>query len=424
MSLLNKTYYYLKNEELTKYLLFFILLRIILNSIVSYIMVLISNGNFNLIIYYILLSYIQKMFNSLIIQPIISKLTNSIQKKFYKNYTFQYNKLTYECKNSKIHSQFIENIRDATQSITMMIDWGLLQAISLFSAFISIFITFSQKDLINHLFIFLIIYSLFYLLVIKKKQKNYSKSQKEHQSKRAQNNAKEFLYSIPFQYKEISPDFIINIKENTLDSQLFMAKSWNQLIILNDSMIEFISCFLIYLCSNDILTFMLIVISMNKLSGAIQGLNGFMTQYQRFNSEYNNFEEFWEKDLEFENNFIKLSIKDHDIKIGNIQILRGDNYTIKNDISLNKLKFSLGMKILIQGPSGHGKSSFLKGLFGLIKSSNIDFSYGSGIQYYHSVSDYFQEIKERMPSSKVSLRDYFKGEINNEIIKEYLLQAW
>jgi hypothetical protein len=29
-----------------------------------------------------------------------------------------------------------------------------------------------------------------------------------------------------------------------------------------------------------------------------------------------------------------------------------------------------------------------------------------------------------MPSSKVSIRDYFKGESRNDIIKEYLLQAW
>ncbi len=364
------------------------------------------------------------MFGPIIIQPIVIELTNSIQKKFYKNYTYQYNKLTYECKNSKVHSQFIENIKHAYNSITMIIEWGLLQSINLISAFTGVIITFSKKGLIKHLIIFLVIYSLFYFLIIQKKQKNHSKMRKENQRKRSQNNTKEYLYSIPFQYGEISPEFMIDIKENTLNSEFFMEKSWNQLFIINDSMIEFISILLIYLCSNDIMTFMLIVISMNKLSGAIQGLNSFMTQYQIFNTDFNNFEEFWNKDLEFENNFTKLSIADYDIEIGNVEIIRGDNYTIKKDPSLGKLKILPGMKFLIQGPSGHGKSSFLKGLFGLIKSSIVDFSYGSGIQYYHSVSDYFQEIKERMPSSNVTIRDYFKGETNNNMIKEYLLQAW
>jgi ABC-type bacteriocin/lantibiotic exporter with double-glycine peptidase domain len=169
---------------------------------------------------------------------------------------------------------------------------------------------------------------------------------------------------------------------------------------------------------------MLIIISMNELSAAIQGLSNFITTYQRILCDYNNFKEFWEKDIEFEKDFIKLLIRDNNIVINNIEIIRGDNYVIKKDKSIDKLYILPKMKFLIQGPSGHGKSSFLKGIFGLIKTSTVDFSHGTGIQYYHSVSDYFQEIKEKMPSSKVSIRDYFKGEINNDIIKNYLLQAW
>jgi len=178
----------------------------------------------------------------------------------------------------------------------------------------------------------------------------------------------------------------------------------------------------IYIASNDIITFMLIMISMNKLSSAINGLSNFMTMYQRVNSDFNIFKEFWLTDLDFEKDFVKLSVYDHSLEIDDIDIKRGD-YNIKNDPNLGKINFYPSIKVLIQGPSGHGKSTFLKGIFGLIKSS-INFSYGSGIQYYHSVSDYFQEIKERMPSSKVSLRNYFKEEQNNEVIRYYLLQAW
>lgn len=422
MTLLNETYTYLCDESETKFLFIFIILKLILNIFVSYIMVLISNGQFNLIIYYIGLLYIQKIFDPLIIDPIITRLTNNIQKKFYKNYTLQYDKLTYECKNSKIHSQFIENINLANHSITNIIEWGLHQIISLTSAIISVYITFYKKKLIKHLLAFIMIYGVFYHFIFKKKQEQYSKLQKKNQKKRSQNNTKEYLYSVPFQYNEISPEFMINIKKNSLDCQLENNNAWNKLILLNDSMIEFISSILIYLSSSDIVTFMLIIISMNKLSGAINGLSNFMTMYQRINSDFNNFTEFWLNDLEFKKDFVKLSIHDHPIEINKIDIQRG-KYHIMNDTSLEKINFYPGIKVLIQGPSGHGKSTFLKGVFGLIKTS-INFSYGSGIQYYYSVSDYFQEIKERMPSSKVSLRDYFKGETNNQIIKDYLLRAW
>lgn len=424
MKLLHESYNYLKNESLSKYLLLFIFIKIIINSTVTYIMILISDGNFTLISTYIILASVQKIFNSLIIEPIIIKLNNSIQIKFYKYYTYQYNKLTYECKNNKMHSQFIENIRNAYFAITNVIDWGLNQTISLFLSFTSVFITFSKKGLKIHLLVFLSFYSLFYYFVFKKKQKNYNKIQRELQDKKSQNNAKEHLYSIPFQYEEIDVEQMINIKKSTLDSQMIISQSWNNLLIINDSVIEFISIILIYVCSTDVMTFMLIVISMNKLSGSIQGLNNFMTQYQRFNNDFNNFYNFWYDDLQFKNNYVKLYIKEQNIELNNIEIIRGNDYTIKKDSSLESIKFLPNSKVLIQGPSGHGKSSFLKAFFGLLKSSKVEFSYGSGIQYYHSVSEYFQEIKEKMPSSKVSLRDYFKGETNNDIIKEYLLYAW
>ena len=110
-------------------------------------------------------------------------LTNSIQIKFYKNYTLQYNKLTYECKNSKLHSQFIENINMANQSIANIIDWGIHEIISLTSAIIGVIITFSKKNLIKHLFVFIMIYGIFYHTILKKKQENYSKLQKKNQKK-------------------------------------------------------------------------------------------------------------------------------------------------------------------------------------------------------------------------------------------------
>ena len=193
MPLLNQAYNYIKNEPYTKYLICLLIFELIFNTIISYIIVVISNGKFNLIVYYMVLSYIQKMFNPIIIQPIIIKLTISIQSKFYKDYTYQYDKLTYECKNSKMHSQFIENIKDAYHSIESVIDWGLIQSFSLVSAFTSVIITFSKKGLMKHLIIFLIIYSLSYYYIIKKKQEDYSKIQIENRNKRLKNIIGSFL---------------------------------------------------------------------------------------------------------------------------------------------------------------------------------------------------------------------------------------
>jgi ABC-type Mn2+/Zn2+ transport system ATPase subunit len=76
-----------------------------------------------------------------------------------------------------------------------------------------------------------------------------------------------------------------------------------------------------------------------------------------------------------------------------------------------------------------GKSTILKAIFGLLNNAKVEMLSSTGEQVqgnslYRTVADYYQEIKERMPTSLITLRNFFKNESDNEVIQQYLLYAW
>ena len=50
-------------------------------------------------------------------------------------------------------------------------------------------------------------------------------------------------------------------------------------------------------------------------------------------------------------------------------------------------------------------------------------SSGEPPNYYHDAADMFQAIREKMPSSKITIRDWFKDEQDNDFIMKMMLIA-
>ena len=77
-----------------------------------------------------------------------------------------------------------------------------------------------------------------------------------------------------------------------------------------------------------------------------------------------------------------------------------------------------GHRILIQGPSGGGKSTFMEGILGKIKgvhlTNNID-----PIHYQSKFIEMYQKIRDSLPTSNITIREIFFG-ATDDIIKECL----
>ena len=223
------------------------------------------------------------------------------------------------------------------------------------------------------------------------------------------------LNSIPFQYKERSSDYIINliIKKYYYNNEI--ERRWTAISITMQFLNTSIAIYIGYLCLDDIKNFIFMSLITMQLSNSISNLSNFLTQSSRFIDDWENLINFWNNTIS-KPEPIKLALPD-DLLITDLNISRG-KFKLCFDINIKSLKFNIGIKILLTAKTGTGKSTFMDALTG--KIPGITMNYGSPENYYYLVADMFQTINEKIPSSTVTIRNYFKDKLDDVLIYEYL----
>lgn len=434
-SLFETCIYYLKQIHHTKYMIMLTILNdMVLTILMSDLLVRISNGSFNLVPFYLFGLVIGPILDGFLISPLTTHIVNHVRMNFIADSMHKYDSLSFDSKALKNYASFEQALNPAEQSIRMMIDWGLPNIISLFSSICGLIWTFYQKSLLELLMVLVVILSVCYYFVIRKLQNNFTSIHKKLRKIRHKIYAKMQLDGLSFQYKEYKPDHMIKSTNIVCQNDITIEQTWTRISSLTNVMIELMCACFIYISCHNISDFMLLSFVLKQLNNSISHANNFFTSYNRMKNDFDNYIDYW-KNTELLNEPTKLDISSQDhIEIKNINIKRSDYLiTMAPDFCFRKISMDniyqpfiikSGMKILIYGPSGHGKSSFVKALFGLASNSIVELSYGEGKNFYHQVSDYFQEIKGVMPISKVTIQDIFKGETDMDVIKKYLLKAW
>lgn len=412
---------YAKKISETTYLLTTLLFdNLIIPLITSELIVLITDGRINLIKYYIMIQIISQLLNDFFIVKMISVISHKIKKIYLENQIRKYDTLSFADRRTKTASGFNQISESASWSVYLMIDWGVPSIMNLIGTIVGVLYTCMRKGLLVHLSISVGVIMIIFYLVIRPRQKNYTTEDKAFKKIRNTINEKTEMYLIPFQYKEYRPDHIITQKNIVLDEQLKNNNNWQIITGLTSSTNYIVTMTICYTMSNNVTDFMLVMFTMNQLSRAISQVNNFITQFNRIKNDYDNMEEFW-SNCTFKKESKKIQLKES-IHVINFEVDQG-SIKLKLDKNFGNWILKPDSKMLWYGPTGHGKSTLKKALFGLI-DSKIKLSNGKPKNYYHLVADYYQEIKEKTPSSKTSLRDYFKGEQCNSLIEEYLKFAW
>lgn len=418
--MISTTWFYAKKINGTKSLIMSLFFdNVILTLILAELMVIIGSGSNEVIMYYVTLEIISKLANNFWIQNLIIDVSTEIRIMYTNDQIIKYDTLRFDDRPRKTATGFYDIVEKASNAIFLIIYWGLPQITSLIGNLVAVLYTCSQKGLFTHLVIAFWIIGCIYYFVINPKQNMYTVTDKKFKKFRNTLAEKMTMDLIPFQYKEYNPEHIIKLRNEITRGFTIMEKKWCMIAGITSSSNHFLAMGICYAMSDNIVDFMLIFMTMNNLTNTISNLTGFLTQYNRMKNDFDNMDDFW-KDCQFKNEPEKLPFKEN--KIIGFHVKQG-KIDLKLDSNFGEWIMRPGMKMLLSGPTGHGKTTLKKALFGLIET-DMKFEYGKPKNFYHAVADYFQEIKEKTPSSKTSLRDYFKEEESNKIIEEYLRLAW
>jgi ABC-type transport system involved in cytochrome bd biosynthesis fused ATPase/permease subunit len=394
-----------------------IIIEMVLPVIIGMLTIMITEGSETLALYMLLLKFTNSTLSMYVLRPLYIDIATYVKTNAIKCAFNTYATVSFQDKITKTSTEYKEVTEPYVSAIYALIEWGLCNFFSLAGNILVVLYVFYTKGILIQLIAAMLLFCIAYHFAISKKQNELTKLDKKLKKDNNSLLAKVQMYLIPFQYKEYTPADITNNYTKVYNNNNTIVK---QYIIINNftstanGLISLIVC---YMSMEDIPSFLLMTIVMNQLTFSITESMWFLNQYNRYKNDYDNFINFL-KNVIYEQEPDKLYINDSGITVTSIDIKR-DKYSI---MSHDEFTIQKGDAVLITGPTGHGKSSLIQAIFGLIPG--VTLSHGNPNNYYHTVADYYQVIKEKMPSNKVSLRDFFKGEENNNLIEEYLKLAW
>lgn len=386
----------------------------------SWFIILISDGKIEYITYYIIIELLMPFIDSLITTVRIDARFK-IAELFLESEYNKYNNLSFLSKNQSTPDDFRRNLIDAYNSIDLIIDWGLPELINVCSSICSSIFIFYSKNMYLSGIIIIFINILSYFILIKKMQKQYFDA-RESRKKENDKLYNLIILNLPmFRQKEISPNKIIENDLKIIHNHGLDHKNWHKIVTVTNLTNRI--PLLILLCQNDNTKILLLLNVLSQINNSVASLMSFLNQSNRILSNYSTYIDFW-KNLEFKEEPTALPLP-ISINITDLNITL-DNFTLKFTPSISSISIKQNDKILIKGPSGHGKSTFINSLLGKINGLTLDENKPEN--YFHHYIEFYQSIKENLPTSTITVRQIFDSDSNDDTIinccKLCLIDDW
>jgi ABC-type transport system involved in cytochrome bd biosynthesis fused ATPase/permease subunit len=423
---------------LTKYYVLIDVVSTIVCSIVSaHLMIKIANGDKDSVPYHIGISLLVLVIDNLVLKWMSTKIGIGVTNTFISDTNKLYTKVHYEERANKTASGAKEKKDSARYSFIMVSDWGLPTLIGLIGTGLSVLTTFFAKKMLIQFALCTFIGALFYHFYVKKKQEDFTELDKDVRKHNQRILELVRLKTVSFQGGETKEEEMTNLETEIETKKSEVRMKWIVIGSIVSIVNQLISTTIIIISTSNLTDYVLYHIGWGKhvelnmfntqdymlfslvlmqWAGAVSSIISFMTQFSGMKSDYDNFVDYW-NGVRFADEPENMKISE-DLKITGYNIVHGEQ-VFRFDKSITEIPYNIGRKFLVLGPTGHGKSTFVNAILG--KISGMTMNIGAPSNYYHNASDMFQSIREKLPASKTTIRDWFKGETDNDFIMRMIL---
>src|ERR1700730_16414004 len=412
-----KTYSLLYKTNIFNYFVVSYIVDFLIKSFNSYIYsFVISNDSItkNIIITYIFVSFIAPIIEHKIVsyrENILKQVKVLFREESYK----KYNDMSFNDKNKNTIQEFDRLVNESTYAIEDELMSKVSSFVSLSSTISSCILMFQRYNSIHILLLFTILSITTYKLVISNQHMLINKRIKDNHSKIEKIICIRSLFLSLFQTKQLPYNRLIELDIQKIDMynhyRSDRQKMQNQVLFMN--IIGLIIIF--YITYNNISKFILLFIIYDQYNNAINVFFSYLEDSKIYQPSYLAYENYF-KDCIFtsESEMLSLPIC---FEITNL-LVNVHKIQLKFSEDITSLKLYSNEKYLIRGPSGHGKTTFINSLLG--KYDGLTYKHNKPENFFHHYVEMHQNIKEYLPTSKVTIRQLFNDESDDNIIIEFL----
>lgn len=341
----------------------------------------------------------------------ISIIVADTKTRIVRFYLQEYDKLILQSKEDFNVRKLMRKLQEIEWGISYWIEYGFPTFFKLFSSLYLCIYTFYITDMMNVFYGLVIFNGILYNWVKIHLDIHQTKVWNDNDKKREKNTAMLELLMPQFAYGQKSIDTVMEIfiKKYSINNLFDRTRNEQKLFmgILSQMCIAII---LLLSPTSYILSYLTVTI---QFTGMISSIFSVMNSNIHFESCLKSLNKEFSKGIKK---------KDFPVQYSLINGFMITGYTlVKSKYSLRMvgtLNISVGNTVLIQGMSGSGKTTFLKGIFGYCEDAEVTMSNNlKPKNYQSSIALMYQSIKEDIDVQKLTLREIFDGTNDSKLIE-------
>ena len=340
-------------------------------------------------------SYFNGLFmNDLGAQVKLRALGNGMEKYFL---------LSFQSRKSEPSIRFKRTLNGQAQAMASLVDWGLPTLLDLITSVIGTVYVFYRERLLTMLWVCVTLNLVLYLVHLRWLQHRYTNARNDWWDRSDELRSLEQSYLPQFEVGSRSIDALKKIDREMVLGQYHTFRLWRQ-INFHTQIPNMLPLIYFAITSRSIVQFMLLTYTFRQFTGSLNGVSRFWSQFQNHLLSIEKYDKLWKKDTVIFRPIPVNRPMPELIEIKQLEATQG-KFRVTPHLSFTlPIRIRQGETILCTGKSGSGKTTLINGLLGKLPGVVLADGSGSVEEYYWQVSEFYQDIKERMSTRAITIR--------------------